>query len=87
MTLVHLDGAAVSGVGTTGRTTPLVAVGLFAHTVESEHLVLDSEAGEGLTGLDIFNLVHISSMRHGIAKVNSFNVYTFGLVSAGRNVE
>lgn len=84
MTLVHLDRAAVSGVGATSGTTPLVAVGLFAHTSESEHLVLDTEAGEGLTGLYVFNLVHISSMRDGSEKVNRLNVYTFGQLSAGR---
>lgn len=58
MTLVHLDGATVSGVGATHTPTPLVPVRLLALTSEAEHLVLDAEALEGLTGLYIFNLVH-----------------------------
>lgn len=61
------------GVGPASGPTPLVTVEHRALTVEAEHLELDAEQGEGLTGLYIFNLYHHTCMlQEGTDKMGRF---------------
>lgn len=59
----------MGGVEAALSATPLVAVSLLALTSKAKHLVLHTEAGEGLTGLYIFDLVHVLSMTHPTDKI------------------
>lgn len=56
MVLVDLDGTPDGGVETTSGATPLVTLRLLTSTRVTEHLVLDAEALEGLTGTNVLDV-------------------------------
>lgn len=56
MVLVDLDGTPDGGVETASGATPLVTVGLLTGASVTEHLVLNAEALEGLTGTNVLDV-------------------------------
>lgn len=67
MTLIDLDRATNGGVGATSGTTPLVAVRLLTGTSVTEHLVLDAEALEGLTGTNVLDVCEVLVVVHTVS--------------------
>ena len=72
VTTVNLDVNGNGVVVTTIGTTPLVTAQLLVRTgLDTEHLVGNRTATEGLAGLHIFNLVHTLRVQEPRAKSNT----------------
>lgn len=67
MTLVDLDGTPDGGVETTSGATPLVTLRLLTSTRVTEHLVLDAEALEGLTGTNVLDVCEGLAVVHTVS--------------------